>query len=322
LSKKPAFVAAIAFGTLAAMFAVPRSGHAQDTGIAVERFAPAAGPSAFGQIESAAVPVPAQLWLTGGLLTIGRPLVLRSAVTGEEIAVPVRNRVTLDLGAELGLWRQRLSIGVGIPLAVWQAGDRLQKTGGADGDAVGAGEPLQLIALGDIRVRAKMRLTSLEAPIGVAALFEVTAPGGGQHDFVATSSVTVAPRLITSFRFRWLVGAANLAVRFMPERTLYQTQRHHAFEWGAALGAILPVRRIGLGLYTEASGQLNLTGPAFEHGAEIRGALRIGWFQGTVDFGGGAGFGPFTPGWRGFVILRTWFGESGIVGCPVRPITF
>lgn len=268
------------------------------------------------------MPVPAQLWLTGALLTIGRPLVLRSAVTGDEIAVPVNNRVTLDLGGELGLWRQRLSIGLGIPLTVWQNGDRLQKTGVSSGDAVGTGEPLQLMGLGDIRVRAKMRLTSLESPLGLATVFEVTAPGGGQHDFIATSTVTVSPKLLGSFRVRWLVGAVNLAMRFMGERNLYESQRHHAFEWGAALGAILPVRRVGLGLYTEATGQLNLVGPAFDHSAEIRGALRLGWWQGTIDLGGGAGFGPFTPGWRGFVLLRTWFGESGIHGCPVKPVTF
>ena len=48
----------------------------------------------------------------------------------------------LDLGAELGLWRKRLSIGIGVPLAVWQDGDRLQKTGVQDGNAVGVDKPL------------------------------------------------------------------------------------------------------------------------------------------------------------------------------------
>lgn len=300
-----------------------RLAHAQNAGIAVDRFAPAAGPGAFAQVEAALVPLPAQLWLSGALLGIGRPLVLRSALTGDEVAVPVRYRTTLDLGGELGLWRQRLSIGFGFPLSIWQAGDRLQRTGISPGNsATGADEPLQLTALGDIRLRAKARLTSLEAPVALAALFELTAPGGGQHDFVATSSVTASPRIIGSFRHRWLAGGLNLAMRFLPERVLYETRLHHQFEWGAALGAVLPVRRIGLALYSEAAGHVNLVGPRYEHGVEVRGALRLSWFQGAVDLGGGGGFGPLAPDWRAFLLLRTWFGESGIVGCPARPVTF
>lgn len=302
--------------------------QAQDTGIAVERFTPAAGPGAFAQVESAPVPLPAQIWLTGALLGIGRPLVLRNAVTGDQVSLPVANRVTLDLGGEIGIWRQRLSVGIGVPLSVWQNGDRLQLTGAANGGAgtgAAAGDveaPLQTTALGDIRLRAKARLTSLESAASLAMLLEVTIPAGGQHDFIATSSMTVAPRLLGSFRRGWLVGALNLGLRFLPQRFLYGTALHNQFEWGAALGFVLPVRRVGVALYSEAAGQLNLVSPGYESGTEFRAALRLGWFRGAVDLGAAGGFGALAPQWRAFLLLRMWFGESGVTGCLTKPVTF
>lgn len=300
--------------------------QAQSTGIAVERFTPASGPGAFGQVESAQVPLPAQLWLTGALLGIGRPLVLHNAMTGEQVSLPVANRVTLDLGGEIGIWRQRLSLGIGVPLSVWQNGDRLQLAGSSTpGSGAGTGDtdaPLQTTALGDIRLRAKARLTSLEAPFDLAALLELTIPGGGQHDFIATSSMTVAPRLLGSFRRRWLAFALNLGLRFMPQRVLYGTELHHELEWGAALGFVLPVRRIGLALYGELAGQLNLVSPRYESGTEFRGALRLSWFRGAVDLGAAGGAGAMAPQWRAFLLLRMWFGESGVTGCITRPVTF
>lgn len=305
-----------------------RTAQAQSTGIAVERFTPASGPGAFGQVESAQVPVPAQLWLTGALLGMGRPLVLHNGLTGEQVSLPVANRVTLDLGGEIGIWRQRLSLGIGVPLSVWQNGDRLQLAGSSTpGSSPGTGTgdtdaQLQTTALGDIRLRAKARLTSLEAPFGLAALLELTIPGGGQHDFIATSSMTVAPRLLGSLRRRWLAFALNLGLRFMPQRILYGTELHHELEWGAALGFVLPVRRIGVALYSELAGQLNLVSPRYESGTEFRGALRLSWFRGAVDLGAAGGAGAMAPQWRAFLLLRMWFGESGVIGCITKPVTF
>lgn len=306
---------------LGALF-VAGAARAQSTGIAVERFTPAAGPSAFAQVEGAAVPAVGQLWFSGAIFGIGGALSLKNAVTGEGVAAPVRHRATLDVGAELGLWRQRLSIGVGLPIAVYQDGDRLQRTGAAGHYMADIDAPLAQSALGDIRLRIKAQLLPGEAPVGLAILFEATAPGGGQHDFVATSGPTVAPRLIGSFRYRWLTGAVNLAVRFLPERVLYETVLHDQLEGGAALGAVLPVRRIGLALYAETFFHLNLVSPSYEHGTEARGALRIGWIRGAIDLGGGAGFGTLAPSYRAFLLLRTWFGASGVSGCPTKMVTF
>jgi hypothetical protein len=249
-------------------------------------------------------------------------LVLRSALTGAEIAVPVRYRATLDVAAELGLWRSRISIGVGLPLSVWQAGDRLQGSGAANSDSQGSGQPLQPTALGDVRLRVKARLNSEYSATALAMLVEITAPGGGEHDFVATSGVTVAPRLLGSFRHRWLAGAANLGFRFQPDRYLYETHLHEQLEWAAAVGAELMARRVGLSLYVEATGLVNLVSPGYEAGTELHGALRLGWASGTVDVGGGSGFGPLAPGWRAFLVVRTSVGSRPAITCRTRPVSF
>ncbi len=302
-------------------FGAAQFAWAQDSGIAVERFAPAIGPGAFGQVEAAVIPPPAQVWIGGALLGVGRPLVLRSRFTGDEVAVPVRYRLTVDLGAEVGVWRKRLSLGIGLPLSVYQSGDRLQISGSTHRDAQDIGASLQMVALGDIRLRAKARLLPVDAKAGLAMVFELTVPGGGQHDFVATSSVTAAPHLVGSFRHRFLAGALNLAVRFMPERQLYQTILHNQLEWGGALGAVLPVRRVGLAFYGETVGFLNLVSSGYERGIELRGAMRLGWWNGSLDLGGGGGFGPLAPGWRAFLLVRAFFGRSGVPGCIANPVT-
>jgi hypothetical protein len=309
------FIAAAALTSAGAAFG-------QSTGIAVERFAPAAGPGGFGQTESARVAAPGELWFGGGLLAIGRPLVLRSALTGAEVAVPVRYRTTLDVGAELGLWQQRISAGIGLPLSLWQAGDRLQASGAANSSSQQSGQPLAPTALGDVRLRVKARLNAADSKTAFALLLELTAPGGGEHDFVATSGVTVAPRLLGSFRYRWLAAAANLGVRFQPERVIYQTHLHEQLEWSAAVGAELLSRRVALSLYGEAAGAVNLVSPGFESVSELRGAVRLGFATGSIDLGGGSGFGPLAPGWRAFLLLRTFFGSSDPITCRTKAVAF
>ena len=129
---------------------------AQSTGIAAERMMFHSGPSAFYQVEGGEVAAPRELWLHSAASLLSNPLRLRQRYTGELLATPVSYRVTLDLGGELGLWKKRLSLGVGLPVALWQNGDRLQATGGND---VSIDRPLRSSAVGDIRLRAKVRLT-------------------------------------------------------------------------------------------------------------------------------------------------------------------
>src|SRR5581483_7582867 len=123
--------------------------------------------------------------------------------TGQEGAVPVRDRVTLDLGAELGVFesrRVRLALGFGLPLCLWQDGDGLQRTGRDPGDRDRAPAeepgPLQPTAVGDLRLRGKAVLTPRALPVQIATSLVLALPGGGQGSFVASAGAAVTPRLL------------------------------------------------------------------------------------------------------------------------------
>lgn len=298
----------------------PGRTEAQSTGIAADRFVPAPGPAAFAQVEGASVAPLGQVWLTGGAVALGDPLRLRNARTGVQVSEPVQLRVGMDLAAELGILRNRLAIGVGLPAALWQRGDRLVGTGGS---AVDADAPLATTAVGDIRLRIKALITKPEQRLLLAVVTELTLPGGGQRDFVATQSATVSPRLISGLRVGRISAAANAAVRFAPQRSLYESSLHNTFEWGVAAAGELPAKRISLALGVEATGALNLVSGNYLHSTELRSFLRLAWWRAAIDFGGGGGFGPLTPSWRAFLVVRTWFGrrDSEQTGCQVRPAT-
>lgn len=291
--------------------------QAQSTGIAVERMSFQSGPSAFYQVEGAQVAAPRQIWLHAGAIAVSHPLRIRNQATGELLSTPVDYRVTLDLGGELGLWKERLAIAVGIPVAVWQSGDRLISTGGSD---LSVQQPLRVSAVGDLRLRAKVRLTPTEWFWGILTALDFTIPGGGQGDFVATSGPTVAPKLVGWFQKGPVAAAVNISARIAPHRVLYQTTLQHSVEWGAAASAAFPTRRIGLALLAEAVGFYYPT--AAIHSTELRGGLRFGLRQAAVDIGGGSGLGAFAPDWRAFVSVRGYFNQrpSPSPSCVERPL--
>lgn len=320
-SRRSAWRPALACAT--ALCALSLKVHAAaTTGIAVDRLAPAPGPSAFVQVEGAAVAPAGQLWTAAALSTLARPLVLLNSFTGEVAGVPVQTRVTLDLGAEVGIWRKRLALGFGMPVVLWQDGDRLQRTGaGASVDPNDASAPLKPTVVGDLRFRGKALLTAPDRPLGLALVLEVTVPAGGQAHFAATSAVTVAPRLLGSLRRGRVAAAINAGLRVAPQRALYMSQLHNSFEWGAAIGVDVLARRVGLSLIGEAVGAVNLVAASPLHSEELRGALRLSFWQGAVDVVGGGGFGSMAPAWRALVVYRGWFGRRSGNGqtCAVAP---
>lgn len=291
------------------------SANAQTTGIAVERMFLQSGPSAFFQVQGAEVAAPSSLWLHSAVLLLSSPLVLRHRYTGELLAVPVKHRVTLDVGGELGLWKQRLSMTFGLPVALWQDGDRLQNTGGTDDFSTA---PLRASAVGDIRLGLKMRLTAPHLFWGFLTAFEATIPGGGQTDFVATDGMTVSPKLAGFFRKGFVSAALEVAARLAPLRKLYETTLQHSVEWGAAVSGAVPVPRVGLAFIGEAVGAYNVAGAISS--TELRGGGRLAAGTWALDVGAGGGFGPLSPPWRVFVSFRVVFQKREPAFCPHTPV--
>lgn len=272
--------------------------HAQTTGVAAERFSPAVGPTALVGVEGAAVTPAGALSWAASMDAVGDPISLRTATTGAPVSEPVDYALVTDVSIEFGVWK-RLALAVGVPVVLYQEGDRLQGTGTSE-------RALATSAAGDIRFRAKASLVEGKR-IGAAVLLQVTAPGGGQSDFAATEGATVEPRLVVDAHFGRVTLAASLGARFQKERALFTTQLGDELVWAGAVAAAIIPRLSLVAEFAGAVGPSDGTRPA-----EFRGALRGVFGPVALDLGAGTGFNHdvAAAAWRIFLVARGTFGPS------------
>ncbi|HEX6835811.1 MAG TPA: hypothetical protein VF334_04525 [Polyangia bacterium] len=278
--------------------------HAQTatTGVPAERFSPAVGPTALVGVEGAAVTPAGALSWAASVDAVGDPINLRTAFTDMRLSEPVDYALVADLALELGVWK-RLALAVGVPVVLYQQGDRLQGTGTSE-------RALATTVAGDVRIRAKASLVEGKR-LGAAVLLQVTAPARGQSDFAATDGATVEPRLVVDAHLGRLTLAASVGARFQKERTLFTTQFGDELTWAAAAAAAIVQRPMGgLVAIVEAAGGV---GPsAGTRPAEIRGALRVPLGAVALDVGGGAGLDGDVgaAAWRVFLVARSGWSPS------------
>jgi hypothetical protein len=273
--------------------------HAQTTGIAVDRFVPALGPASLVGVEGAAVTPAGAVSFVASVDALGDAIELRTATTGAAVSEPVDYALVANVALEFGIWKHWLALAVGVPVVLYQTGDRLQGTGTSE-------RPLQTTVAGDIRVRAKASLVEGKR-IGAALILQVTAPGGGQSDFAATDGATVEPRLVVDAHLGRVTLAASVGARFQKERSLFTTQFGDELVWSGGLAvAIIP----RLSLIAEAAGAV---GPSDgTRPAELRGAIRGVVGPVTLDLGGGAGVDDDVgaPKYRVFLVARSMWPSS------------
>jgi len=292
--------AALLVAMLAAASSAARAqtaaGQTATTGVDVERFVPALGPTALVGVEGAAVTRAGAVAWTASLDFLQDPITLRGAYSGDLVSRPVRDALVGDVAMEFGVWK-RLALAVGVPVALWQDGDRLRGTGTSEA-------PLSATVAGDIRVRAKASLVE-GGKLGAAIILQVTAPAGGDAQFEATDGATIEPRLVADAHLGRLTLAAQVGVRFEKDRALFTTELGDELTWGAgAAVALFDRARVGLGAIFEGAGAV---GPsAGTRPAELRGALRLRVGPVALDAGGGGGLDAQigAPGWRVFVVAR------------------
>jgi hypothetical protein len=273
------------------------SAQEASTGIVANRMEPAVGPSSLVGVEGAAVTPPGALSWTFALTALGDPIRLNEATRGQLVSRPVHQVFAADAALEFGIWK-RLAVAVGVPLTLYQNGDRLRGTGIDE-------RPLSATAAGDVRVRIKGQLTSTGRRLGAAFLLQVTAPTNGNRDFAATASATIEPRLVVDGHLGPVTLALSIGVRFAEERNLFLTRFGDELTWGAGLAyALLRRERIGLSLVAEGAGAV---GPSSgTRPAELRGAVRVVTRFVSIDAGGGGGLDADVgaPSWRVFAIAR------------------
>jgi hypothetical protein len=212
------------------------------------------------------------------------------------VSRPVRDALVGNVALEFGVWK-RLALAVGVPVALWQDGDRLRGTGTSE-------QGLAPAAAGDIRIRAKASLVEGER-LGAAVVLQVTAPGGGEADFQATQGATIEPRLVVDAHLGRLTLAATVGVRFEEDRALFTTTFGDELTWGAGAAlSIVERRRVGLGAIFEGAGGV---GPSRgTRPAELRGAVRLRLGPVVLDAGAGGGLDEDVgaPAWRVFLVAR------------------
>ncbi|MDB4969652.1 MAG: Myxococcales trans domain protein [Myxococcales bacterium] len=273
------------------------------TAIPAERFSPAVGPASLIGVEGAAVtPAGAVSW-AGSVDWVHQPLTLRRAFSGSDVSRPVRDALVTDVALEFGLWK-RIAAAVGVPVVLYQAGDRLRGTG-LDETA------LATTVAGDFRVRVKAQLVGDVSRPGLhaAILLQVTAPTNGQHDFAAHDSATVEPRVVVDGQWGRLTAGVSVGARFANERTLFLTRLGDELTWAAGVGAsVIERSRLGAGLVVEGAGAVG--GSDGSRPVELRGAVRLRLGPVGVDAGAGAGLDrdAGAPAWRLFLVARSTIG--------------
>jgi hypothetical protein len=274
--------------------------HAQSTtattGVDVERFVPALGPTALVGVDGAAVTRAGAISWAASLDVLHDPITLRVPTTGDLLSRPVRDAVVGDVAVEFGVWK-RLALAVGVPVTLYQDGDRLRGTGVSE-------QGLTPTAAGDIRVRAKASLVE-GGRLGAAIVLQVTAPAGGSSSFAATDGATIEPRVVVDAHLGRLTLAAQVGVRFEKDRALFQTAFGDELTWSAAAALALVERAtFGIGAIFEGAGGV---GPsAGTRPAELRGAVRLRLGPVALDAGAGGGVDGDVgaPAWRVFLVAR------------------
>jgi hypothetical protein len=284
--------------------AAPAWGQSASTGIVADRFVPGLGPETLLAGESTLVTPPLQLVWGVSLGYLRDPILLSGRFTGAEISRPVRGALVSDFSAEFGLGAH-LAAGVGMPVVWTQSGDRLRNTGVDD-------KALASPVGGDLRLRVKGSLLAARSIVGAAAIVQFTVPTGGQHDFAATSTVSVEPRVLVDLHLRRLLLVAELGVRFAGERKLFLTSFGDEFTWvfGAKLG-LVDRPQFGLHAVAEFAG---FVGPSDgTRPTEARGGLGVAIGPLLVDLGAGGGITSdvAAPSWRVLAVVRGLFFAHG-----------
>jgi hypothetical protein len=272
------------------------------TGIAADRFAPGVGPLVLLQGEGAEITPRGELAWALSLSYSRDTLRLTNQFLGDTFSRPVRAQLTADFAAEVGVWK-RLAVAIGVPVVLYADGDRLRSTGIDE-------SPLGAPAGGDMRVRVKATLVGDPARRGLhlAALLQLTFPGGGQSQFAATDGVTVEPRLLGDLRWGRLLVCVALGVRFAPERKLFATSFSDELTWLAG-GAYRFFERgaFDASVVVEAAGAAGADSGT--RPVELRGAARARYRNWSLDLAGAGGLTSDVgaPAWRVLAIVRGRF---------------
>jgi hypothetical protein len=268
----------------------------------VDRLAPAIGAGGFVVVEDGDVLAPRALVVHGALGLLGEPLVVRDVMSGATLTTPVAVRVGLDMGVAFGL-TEDLQVGLALPLALYQGGDRLRGL-----DLPGGERDLAPATQGDVRLSGKWRLVAPARGLGraLAVALILTLPTGNDDQFAGEAGFVVEPRLCGSYRREGFAVAVNLGLRFRTQEVRFlapDTTLGNELGFGIGASAQVP----GL---TGLDGVVEIAGARGDHGvspaeARLGARLALGSRVTALALAGvGLGDDVGVPAWRFGVDVR------------------
>jgi OOP family OmpA-OmpF porin len=277
------------FGRFAAALGIcwflARSGSADPVpSLDLRGFHPATDPAANLYLEPTATPGHLK-WNVAAWASYAHRLVTLSDATGNEVAVPVQNQVSMDYALGLGI-TDRLAFGAMLPTVIYQEGSGSELIGGT----------LPHAALGDVRLDVKANLLpgGELGGFSLAALGSVTLPTGNASSYISEQAATGELRVLSELRLiaASLRATAGVKVRGA-EQTYVGETFGHELPWG--VGFVLRPQVFGIdekGRWewaVEGHGALALT-PKFGSKAQSPAALGLSarYTPGTVSLIAGA----------------------------------
>src|SRR6478736_4212775 len=247
-------------------------------------FHPSTDPAANLFLEPTATPGHLK-WNVAAWASYAHRLVTITDATGQEVAVPVQNQVSMDYGFGLGI-TDRLALGAMLPTVIYQEGYGSDLIGGT----------LPHAAIGDLRLTMKANLLpgGELGGFSLGALGAVTLPTGNASSYLSEQAATGELRLLSELRLVAVSVRATAGVKVRgAEQTYVGETFGHELPWG--FGLVLRPQILGIdekGRWEwalEGHGALALT-PKFGAQAQSPAALGLSarYTPGTVSLIAGA----------------------------------
>lgn len=257
-----------------------------------------------------------------------RPLVYKDA-DGSALDV-IKHRLTLDTGFALTLWRQRLEVGMGLPITFFQTG-QIPAPGTTNLPLVSF--PLPSATLEDIHLLAKgvvfhsQGSSDLAPQGGIGLLGDLTLPTGNANAFSGSRHPTFSFGVLGSFQYKMVTLAAQLGGFFasneavllqptqegLPVPSTLQTGLGVVYRLGAQV-RVWQKHNVQLLVGAEVLGKAQ--GPAgnpYQNATELHASFVVQnrWIQGVFGVGPGLSSGAGSADVRVYAGVRVpWPGKA------------
>ena len=244
LRMRTPIAAALAAATLATAAAGSRAAHAD--GFDGQRYVPAAGAAGGFVVERTLIPQHLDWGLGLFLHYADDPVVVTDEASGDDVAVPLHQALTMDFLASVGLfdWAE---LGIHLPVQLIYSGDDVT----VGGNAFAASE-----GIGDLRLVPKVDFVRTPS-FGFGLALPVRFPTGDDLALRGAGDLTFEPKLLLSYGPGRLALGLNVGYLFHSSDAGANGPGGNELTFGAALRYRLPTESENIVLHAELFGGIS-----------------------------------------------------------------